>query len=100
MPSSTELPEAHFQPRLEGVNTTAERLDIGSTKTWALIRDGKLEVVYLGNRTLVVAESTDRLIAELRAEASIREPSDWSQRCGPLASAANKGRRGRRAPHP
>jgi hypothetical protein len=96
MPSSMTLPEeqsTHLRPLLESVNSTAARLGVGPTKAWALIRDGRLEVVYLGNRTLVTVESTDRLVAELRAEASIREPSDWSQRCGPLASAANKGRR-------
>jgi hypothetical protein len=100
MPSSMTLPEeqaTHLRPLLESVNSTAARLGIGPTKTWALIRDGRLEVVYLGNRTLVTVESTDRLVAELRAEASIREPSNWSRRCGPLASAANKGRRVTRA---
>jgi hypothetical protein len=100
MPSSMALPEeqsTHLRPLLESVTSTAVRLGIGQTKVWALIRDGRLEVVYLGHRTLVAVESTDRLVAELRAEASNREPSEWSRRCGPLASVANKGRRRARA---
>jgi hypothetical protein len=71
----------------------ATRLGIGPSKAWQLVRDRKVEVVRLDTRTLVVVESTNRLVAQLRAEAPLQAPSVWSQRCGPLASAANKGRR-------
>jgi hypothetical protein len=79
---------------LESVGSMARRLGgIGLTKAWGLVKDRRVEVVYLDGRTLVVVESTDRLAAQLRAETSSREPSDWARRCGTLASAANKGRR-------
>jgi hypothetical protein len=100
MRSSTTLLDEKInciRPLLESVNSMAARLGIGLTKAWRLVRDRRVEVVYLDSRTLVVIESTDRLFDQLRAEASNREPSDWSQRCGPLASAANKGRRRARA---
>ena len=96
MPSSATFPEektSSLRPLLEPINSMAARLGIGLTKAWELVRDRRIEVVYLDGRTLVVVASTDRLVAELRAEASSREPSDWSRRCGRLASAANKGRR-------
>jgi hypothetical protein len=71
----------------------AARLGIGLSKAWQLVRDRKVEVVRLDTRTLIVTESVDKLVAQLRAEAPLQAPSAWSQRCGPLASAANKGRR-------
>jgi hypothetical protein len=98
MPSAT-VPEekiSRLRPLLESINSMAARLGIGLTKAWGLVRDHRVEVVYLDGRTLAVVESTDRFAAQLREEASGREPSDWSQRCGALASAANKGRQ--RAP--
>jgi hypothetical protein len=79
--------------RLESVKSMTERLGIGQTKGWELIKDGRVKVAYLDGRTLVVADSTDQLADQLQAEASSKEPSDWSRRCGLLASAANKGRR-------
>jgi hypothetical protein len=96
MSSSATFPEERInslRPLLEPINSMAARLGIGLTKAWALVRDRRVEVVYLDGRTLVVVASIDRLVAHLRAEASSREPSDWSRQCGPLASKANKGRR-------
>ena len=95
MPSTTVQEEkiSRFRPLLESINSMAARLGIGLTKAWGLVRDRRVEVVYLDGRTLVVVASTDRFAAQLQEEASSREPSDWSRRCGPLASAANKGRR-------
>jgi hypothetical protein len=100
MPSSMTFPQeknARLPVLLESINSMAARLGIGLTKAWGLVRDRRVEVVYLDGRTLVVVESTDRLTAQLREEASRRAPSNWSRRCGPLASAANKGRRRARA---
>jgi hypothetical protein len=99
MPASMAMANS-LRPLLESVASMAARLGIGLTKAWGLVRDRKVEAVYLDNRTLVVVESTDRLVAQLRAEARSREPSEWSQRCGPLASTANKGRRRARTPLP
>jgi hypothetical protein len=99
MPSTT-VPEekiSHLRPLLEPIKSMAARLGIGLTKAWGLVRDHRVEVVYLDGRTLAVVESTDRLAHQLRAEASSREPSNWSRRCGALASAANRGRRRARA---
>jgi hypothetical protein len=81
------------RPLLESVNSMAARLGIGPSKAWQLVRDRKVEVVRLDTRTLIVTESVDQLVAQLRAETPLQAPSAWSQRCGPLASAANKGRR-------
>jgi hypothetical protein len=92
MPSPSAI-AGSLRPLLESVDSMAARLGIGLTKAWGLVRDRRVEVVYLDNRTLVIVESTDRFAAQLREEASSREPSAWSQRCGPLASNANKGRR-------
>jgi hypothetical protein len=100
MPSSATFPEektSSLRPLLEPINSMAARLGIGLTKAWELVRDRRVEVVYLDGRTLVVVASTDRFAAQLREEASSREPSDWSRRCGRLASAANKGRQRPRA---
>ena len=82
-----------LRPLLESVASMAARLGIGLTKAWGLVRDRRVEVVRLDTRTLIVTESVDQLVAHLRAEAPLQAPSAWSQRCGPLASAANKGRR-------
>jgi hypothetical protein len=93
---STTVPEekiSRLRPLLESINSMAARLGIGLTTAWGLVRDHRVEVVYLDGRTLAVVESTDRFAAQLREEASSRQPSDWSRRCGALASAANKGRR-------
>jgi hypothetical protein len=96
-PSTVLLDQAYLRPLLESVNSMAARLGVGPSKAWELVKERRVEVVYLDKRTLVVVESTNRLLDQLRAEASSRKPSTWAQRCGPLASAANKGRRQR--PH-
>lgn len=36
---------------------------LGPTKTWALIKDGKLESVKIGRRRLITYESAQRLLA-------------------------------------
>ena len=92
MPSPSVV-ASPLRPLLESVNSMAARLGIGPSKAWQLVRDRKVEVVRLDTRTLIVTESVDKLVAQLRAEAPSQAPSAWSQRCGPLASAANKGRR-------
>jgi excisionase family DNA binding protein len=47
------------------VNDAAKALGIGRTSIYALIRDGRLETVKLGRRTLVKVSSIRRLIDEL-----------------------------------
>ncbi len=44
------------------VNEAAKALGIGRTSIYQLIREGRLEVVKLGRRTLIKVESIRRLI--------------------------------------
>jgi hypothetical protein len=65
---------------------------IGYTKIWALIKDKRLDVVYLDGRTLITLASIERLYQQLCQQAPGHKASAWSRQCGALASAANKGR--------
>lgn len=47
---------------LMSIKETAATLSVGSTTTWALIKNRRLDVVRIGRRTLVKSESVDRLI--------------------------------------
>lgn len=47
------------------ISETAKALSLGRTSIYALIGDGRLEVIKLGRRTLVKAESIRRLIEGL-----------------------------------
>ncbi len=44
------------------INETAHVLSLGRTSIYAMIADGRLEIVKLGRRTLVKADSILRLI--------------------------------------
>ena len=44
------------------INDTAKALGLGRTSIYALIRDGRLDTVKLGRRTLVKVESVRKLI--------------------------------------
>jgi excisionase family DNA binding protein len=44
------------------INDVAKVLSLGRTSIYALIRDGRLDTVKLGRRTLVKVESVRRLI--------------------------------------
>ena len=45
------------------VNDAAKALSVGRTSIYVLIREGRLEAVKLGRRTLITTESIKRLIA-------------------------------------
>lgn len=47
---------------LISVKETKTRIGVGSTTTWKLIKNKRLDVVRIGRRTLVTSESVDRLI--------------------------------------
>ena len=49
-------------PIATSINDTAKALSLGRTSIYALIRDGKLETIKLGRRTLVKVDSIRRLI--------------------------------------
>jgi excisionase family DNA binding protein len=44
------------------INETAKALSLGRTYIYALIREGRLETVKLGRRTLVKVDSIRRLL--------------------------------------
>lgn len=45
------------------INETAKVLGLGRTSVYLLIKDGRLDVVRIGRRTLVRVESIQRLLA-------------------------------------
>jgi excisionase family DNA binding protein len=51
-----------MQPIVTSINETARALSLGRTSIYALIREGRLETVKLGRRTLVKVESIMRLL--------------------------------------
>ncbi len=52
-----------MQPITATINDTAKALGLGRTSIYALIREGRLEAIKLGRRTLIKVESIHRLIA-------------------------------------
>jgi hypothetical protein len=84
-------------PLLVSVRNAKALLGVGHTKVWALIKNKRLDVVYLDGRTLITRASIERLVQQLNEEAPRHKATAWAQRCGKLASAANKGRPPRRA---
>lgn len=53
-----------MQPIVTSINETAKALSLGRTSIYALIRQGRLETVKMGRRTLVKVESIRRLIEQ------------------------------------
>lgn len=52
-----------MEPIAASINDTAKALSLGRTSIYALIREGRLETVKMGRRTLVRIDSIRRLIA-------------------------------------
>jgi excisionase family DNA binding protein len=50
------------KPLTVTVPTARKISGLGNTKIWALIKDGKLEVVRVGRRTLVTYRSLEALL--------------------------------------
>jgi excisionase family DNA binding protein len=53
-----------MQPIATSINDAAKALSLGRTSIYALIREGRLETVKLGRRTLVKVDSIRRLIEQ------------------------------------
>jgi excisionase family DNA binding protein len=51
-----------MEPIAASINDTAKALSLGRTSIYALIREGKLETLKLGRRTLVRVDSIRRLL--------------------------------------
>lgn len=52
-----------FQETLHTISETCAALNVGPTKAWSLIKEGRLEVVRLGTRcTRVKKSSIERLL--------------------------------------
>ena len=51
-----------MQPIVTSINDTAKAIGLGRTSIYALIREGRLDTIKLGRRTLVRVESIHRLI--------------------------------------
>ena len=54
-----------MQPIAASINDTAKALSLGRTSIYALIREGRLQTIKLGRRTLVKVESIRRLMDDL-----------------------------------
>lgn len=52
-----------MQPITATINDTAKALGLGRTSIYSLIREGRLEAIKMGRRTLIKVESIHRLIA-------------------------------------
>ena len=52
-----------MEPLATSVKDAAQALSLGRTSIYALIKEGRLETVKLGRRTLIKVESIRRLIA-------------------------------------
>lgn len=51
-----------MEPITLSINDATKVLGLGRTSVYALIRDGRIETVKLGRRTLIKTESLRRLI--------------------------------------
>lgn len=56
------------------INTAAKSLGLGRTSIYSLVREGKLDTVKIGRRTLIITESMYRLIgsAAIKGAADVR----------------------------
>ncbi|MCW3476755.1 helix-turn-helix domain-containing protein [Limobrevibacterium gyesilva] len=60
-----DRPSLHIEPLALSVEAAAAALAIGRSKAWELIRDGQLQVVRIGGRTVVTTTELRRFVAAL-----------------------------------
>jgi excisionase family DNA binding protein len=66
IPSARRTGEDLNEPITVTVATAKQLSGLGNTTIWALIRDGKLKVVRVGRRTLVVLNSLKAVLTPER----------------------------------
>lgn len=55
---------------LLGIPSTQRRLDVGRTTVYRLLREGELQSVKIGRRTLITSASIDAYVRRLESSAS------------------------------
>ncbi len=58
--------------KLVGVEVFREWVPIGKTLMWSLVKEGRLETVKIGRRTLITVESIERLINQSFSQGEVR----------------------------
>ena len=75
-------PTTHFEPALVRIEPACRYLDVGRSKLYELIREGKLEAVKIGKSARITTPSLKRCTVPhfrprlRRADTSHREPRD------------------------
>jgi len=61
-------------PLLLTINQVAALLNLGRTKTYEIVRSGKIKSLKVGSRRLIRPEEVEKYVAEV----SESQPEDWS----------------------
>ena len=60
-------PTTHFEPALVKIEPACKYLDVGRSKLYELIREGKLEAVKIGKSARITTASLKRFVESLPA---------------------------------
>ena len=60
-PRTLRSRRSDFEPLTVSVQTAQDVLDIGNTKFWSLVKDGRIELAEVGRRRMVVYRSLQAL---------------------------------------
>jgi hypothetical protein len=55
-------PEAPIEPLAVSVKKARALIDVGNTKMWELIKDGRVDTISIGRKRLVIYESLKKLV--------------------------------------